>query len=131
MAQRRQVQKLASGDNKKGFCKFCKCTLSAKLCDIEKHRNTNKHKKAEEPFSAERRTILTFKKLGEAKKVEGTLAMFVAEHCSIRVVDHLSEVCKVCFSDSKAGSELQVKKIKVFWSNMQYSCATFHRKSEK
>ena len=100
------------GDDKKGFCKFCKCSLTAKLCDIEKHRSTNKHKKAEEPFSTERQTVLPFKKLGEAKKVEGTLAMFVAEHCSIRVVDHLSEVCKVCFNDSKAGSEQKLKRSK-------------------
>ncbi|KAG7164247.1 hypothetical protein Hamer_G031394 [Homarus americanus] len=38
--------------------------------------------------------------------------MFVAEHCSIRVVEHVSEVCKVRFSDSKAGSELKLKRSK-------------------
>lgn len=37
------------------------------------------------------------------------MSLFVAEHCSLRVVDHLSELCKSCFKDSKACKNLRLK----------------------
>ena len=34
--------------------------------------------------------------------------MFVIERCSILTCDHLTELCKACFSDSKIASEMKL-----------------------
>ncbi|XP_045104381.1 uncharacterized protein LOC123499914 [Portunus trituberculatus] len=38
--------------------------------------------------------------------------LFIAEHCSLRVVDHLSELCKVRFADSKGCKDFKLKRTK-------------------
>ncbi|CAK1603236.1 unnamed protein product [Parnassius mnemosyne] len=43
---------------------------------------------------------------------EGALTLFIAEHCSILSVDHLGELCKMCFKDSKATQELKLHRTK-------------------
>lgn len=101
------------GDDKRCFCKYCKCILSAKVSDLERHRTTDKHKKAEQPFSSFRQSVLPYQKVSnETKRVEGKLALFVAEHCVVRVADHLSDICTACFSDSKGCSDLKIKRSK-------------------
>lgn len=101
------------GDDTKAMCKYCKCSLGAKLSDLEKHRNTVKHKRAAEPFSCDRQRVLPFEKISDdSRRCEGRLSLFVAEHCALRTVDHLSEVCKSCFSDSKGCKDLKMKRSK-------------------
>lgn len=101
------------GDDRKCFCKYCKCIISAKVSDLERHRSTDKHKKAEQPFSSLRQSVLPFQKVSNETKIsEGKLALFVAEHCAVRVADHLSDICTACFSDSKGCSNLKLKRSK-------------------
>lgn len=61
------------GDNTKCLCKYCHCSLSAKLSDIERHRGTAKHKKAEEPFSGQRQTFINFETISDdVRETEGS-----------------------------------------------------------
>lgn len=101
------------GDDTKCVCKYCHCTLSAKRSDIDRHRQRLKHKKAEEPFSTERQGTIPFEKVsGDTHVTEGNVSLFIAEHCSLRVVDHLSELCKVRFADSKGCKNFKLKRTK-------------------
>lgn len=43
--------------------------------------------------------------------VEAKLSLFIAEHCSIMTVNHLTDLCKSCFSDSKC-SDIMLKRSK-------------------
>lgn len=43
---------------------------------------------------------------------EGTLTLFIAEHCSTMSVDHLGELCSKCFKDSKATDGLKLHRTK-------------------
>lgn len=84
------------GDDRKCRCKYCSCTIAAKLYDIEKHRMTNKHKKAAEPFSSERHVqrLIPFQKVqcNETKKTEAKAALFIAENCPIVSVNFFTFV---------------------------------------
>lgn len=103
----------AQGDDTKAYCKLCTCIITAKLSDLEKHRATAKHKRAEEPFSYQRQRTLPFERVdNESRKSEAQMAMFIAEHCALRVVDHLTDMCKACFSDSKGCKDLKLKRSK-------------------
>lgn len=85
----------AQGDDTKAYCKLCTCIITAKLSDLEKHRATAKHKRAEEPFSCQRQRTLPFERVdNDSRKSEAKMAMFIAEHCALRVVDHLTDMCK-------------------------------------
>lgn len=103
------------GDSSKCMCKYCHAVISAKLSDIERHRNTAKHKTAEAPFSnqRQRQAIIQFEQSSDdIRETEGGVSLFIAEHCSLRVVDHLSELCKSRFSDSKSCKNLKLKRSK-------------------
>ena len=66
--------------------------MSAKLCDIETHSKTAKHKKAEEPFTTQRQTTIPFEKVSDdIRETERSVSLFIAEDCLLRVVDHLGE----------------------------------------
>lgn len=101
------------GEDTKAHCKSCSCTLNAKLSDLNKHKATAKQKRAEEPFSSQRQKNLSFEKVdNKSRKSEAQLAMFIAEHCALRVVDHLTDLCKECFSDSKGCKDIKLKRSK-------------------
>lgn len=42
------------------------------------------------------------------KKEEATIAMTIAEHCSMLACDHIGEACKVAFSDSIAARNFHI-----------------------
>ncbi|XP_066979427.1 uncharacterized protein P5cr isoform X2 [Macrobrachium rosenbergii] len=42
------------GNDYRCFCKYCKCSITAKVFDIMKHSETSKHKRAANPQSAQR-----------------------------------------------------------------------------
>lgn len=101
------------GCDTKCYCKYCKVELLARLGDIERHSKTKKHVRAAEPFSSSRQRALPFKPIRqESKLVEGRLALFIAEHCSFLTVDHLCDLCKSCFSDSKGTVDLKLHRTK-------------------
>ncbi len=69
--------------------------------------------KAEEPFSTERQDTIPFEIVSDDTHVtEGNVSLFIAEHCSLRVVDHLNELCKVIFVDSKGCKNFKLKRTK-------------------
>ena len=97
----------------KGYCKYCKCQFAAKLSDLERHRLTSKHKKAQEPFSDQRQGVIPFKKISsESRSVEGALSLFIGCHCSVRVIDHLTDLCKTYFADSKSCADIKLHRSK-------------------
>ena len=101
------------GDSMKGYCKYCKCQFAAKLSDLERHWLTSKHKKAQEPFSDQRQGVIPFKKISsESRSVEGALSLFTGCHCSVRVIDHLTDLCKTYFADSKSCADIKLHRSK-------------------
>lgn len=91
-------------DTTKAYCKYCKCDIMAKLYCLKQHISSTKHKKAIEPMKSQSTIKFPIQKKDlNTQKAESSLALFVCEHCAIMAIDHLSEVCKHRFSDSKAG----------------------------
>lgn len=75
---------------------------------------TKKHKSAISDFGNSQSHI-DFKKKKVNKEThiaEARLALLVAKHTSINVVDHISKTCKSCFSDSPVASSLQLSRTK-------------------
>ena len=103
-----------TSDPARAFCTYCKTQIYAKLTDIKKHANTKKHKVKSNPFINKQQTKIPFKKgLNKSTSLtEATLSLFIAEHCSILSADHLSELCKKQFSDSKATANLRMHRTK-------------------
>ena len=102
------------GDHTKCRCKYCKSILNAKLCNIDRHATTTKHKKAMEKFSAERANVVqkTEYEGNTTKKAECTLALFLAAHGAVSLSDHLGNACKALFSDSKSCNDLKLHRTK-------------------
>lgn len=104
-------------DKTKAYCAFCKCEITAKLSDLRRHTTSVKHVRAAEPFSSSRQTKLPFSHISDTQRrsssqAEGRLAMVIAEHSSFLTVDHVSEACKVMFSDSSAVKNLKLHRTK-------------------
>ena len=96
-------------------CKFCHCVLASKLCDLKLHASTKKHKENAQAFSTGRQPTLPFKslkKVTDSQIAEGRMAMFVAAHTAVSTCDHLNNLCKGCFTDSKTASMIQMKRSK-------------------
>lgn len=63
--------------------------------------------------SAVRDRALPFVRVDDdSRKSEAQIAMFIAEHCALRVVDHLTDMCKACFGGSKGCKDLKLKRSK-------------------
>lgn len=106
-----------STNTKKAYCIYCKCEIVAKLYDLQNHAKAKKHVKASEPFSSDRQSRIAFPKCSETPnhkvcKAEGDLSLFVAAHTSFLTVDHLSELCKHCFCDSKSATNIKLHRSK-------------------
>jgi len=83
-------------------CKFCKSTIVARFSDLCAHSNTKKHMKSSEPFSSARQNKLPFRNNSNETKlkcanVKSRMALFICCHCSIRLIDHLTDITKSCF----------------------------------
>lgn len=103
------------GDSTKAFCSYCHSEMYAKLNDLKKHLETKKHKKQCELISHNRQ--LSFSPAianvcNFCARAECTLALYIAEHSSIRHIDHLTDVCKKCFKDSKSTSGMKLHRTK-------------------
>lgn len=96
-------------------CKYCHCVLSSKLCDLKDHANTKKHKGNAQAFSTGRQPTVPFqplRKITETQIAEGRMAMFVAAHTAVATCDHLNNLCKGCFADSRVATMVQMKRSK-------------------
>lgn len=104
------------GDSTKAFCSYCHSVIYAKLNDLQKHMETKKHKTKSELFSSNLRlnfpTAPTKTKCKHCARAECTLALYIAEHSSIRHIDHLTDVCKKCFNDSKSITDMKLHRTK-------------------
>ena len=59
-------------------------------------------------------TVIPFEKskIYETQVAEGKMALFIVEHNSINTCDHLTDVCKSSFPDSRIASQMQMKRSK-------------------
>lgn len=107
--------KKVPNDKTRVLCSCCGSTVAARHADLMKHAKTSKHKSCEQAFntiSQRKLTTVSLTKNSEPKKAaEGALALFVACHTSMNVVDHLSSLCSTQFADSKA-TEVQLRRTK-------------------
>lgn len=55
-------------------------------------------------------SVLSDKMFSHSKKAEGNVAIFIAEHIALRVVDHLSDLFKTFFADSKGFRDLTLRR---------------------
>ncbi|KAL1501031.1 hypothetical protein ABEB36_006436, partial [Hypothenemus hampei] len=75
---------------------YCKTTLKADKLDLVKQATSEKHKKKTvaqsiNGISVQHPTLVIFS-FENSKIVEFKIAVFIAEHCSINIVNHLSEL---------------------------------------
>ncbi|KAJ4444446.1 hypothetical protein ANN_06238 [Periplaneta americana] len=99
------------GDPSIARCKCSQCSVNVRLSDLLDHRRTKKHLKASEPFSTSRQSKLQFipvKHTYECAAAEAALSLLVINHCSIRSVDHLSELTKRFFKGADHASLLRL-----------------------
>lgn len=101
--------KLQKVGNLSACCMYCKSDFYAKMSDIKKHVTFQKHIEKTKPYnSATQSTLPVINKNIEAKTEEASIAMTIAEHCSMLACDHIGEACKVAFSDSIAPQNFHI-----------------------
>ncbi|XP_028166143.1 zinc finger protein 862-like [Ostrinia furnacalis] len=103
-----------SNDPTKAFCKFCHAEVYARIGDIKKHKETKKHKEKSDLVNKNKQLefLPASKDNTNSLKIEGTLALFIAEHTSIQQIDHLTEALKKCISDSKSVMDIKMHRSK-------------------
>ncbi|CAH0400399.1 unnamed protein product [Chilo suppressalis] len=96
-------------DATKAYCKYCKCNIIAKLYCLKQHISTTKHVKSVEPMKSQ--TKIKFAKI-QTRLDTQNLAHFICEHAAILTVDHLSDMCKKTFSDSRSTENMKLHRTK-------------------
>ncbi|CAG4960429.1 unnamed protein product [Parnassius apollo] len=99
----------------KAFCKYCHVEIAAKIYDLRKHRESKKHKAKCELITKNKQIQFTSTPDDGSKnsqKAEGQLALFIAEHTSISNTDHLTDLCKEVFHDSKCAKDIKMHRTK-------------------
>ncbi|KAI5643242.1 hypothetical protein NE865_04660 [Phthorimaea operculella] len=109
--------KPVSNDQTKAFCSLCHTEMFAKLADLRRHIDTKKHKNKYEAVSKNRQISFdaapkSSTSSSKCRKAEGKLALFITEHSSISTIDHLTDLCKDIFPDSKAIIDLKLHRTK-------------------
>lgn len=90
--------KWLSWQNNGCFCKWCQCNLSnMRKSAFEQHEKTAKHRKVQESFTKSKKITDAFKTSPsspkkELKEFEIKYSVSAACHCSVRSVDHSSEL---------------------------------------
>lgn len=86
-------------DPYKALCKYCKCSLNCKLYDLFAHSSTKKH--IEKMSIIKSTPKLPYGPQDFSTKLqEAAMCMFICQHTSIYTVDHLTDLCKSCFTDT-------------------------------
>lgn len=98
----------------KAFCTYCHVEVAAKIYDLRKHSESKKHKAKCELITKNKQIQFTSTPGGtnNSQKAEGQLALFVAEHTSISNIDHLTDLCKQVFCDSKWAKDIKMHRTK-------------------
>ncbi|KAH6938666.1 hypothetical protein HPB50_011680 [Hyalomma asiaticum] len=86
----------------------------AKLSDIKKHATTTKHQNSSEPHCSSRQKKLQYSAAAESScgKTEASLCLFICEHTAFLTADHLTELCKKQFMDSKSAAGMRMHRNK-------------------
>ncbi|XP_066960919.1 uncharacterized protein [Macrobrachium rosenbergii] len=87
------------------YCKLCFCTLIPRQPVLQKHEQSEKHKKKQ--LAVKCTNLITFQPRGPSEAVKRTeleLALAVSCHCSLLTVDHFSEIIKKNGKGSTLGS---------------------------
>lgn len=90
-----------NSDINKAYCKYCKCSINCKIDQIRAHMTTKKH--AQNTSSLVKQSTICFEpvKSSETCRQEAAIAMFIAQHCAIEPVGHLSELVNTHFGAKK------------------------------
>lgn len=95
-------------------CKFCGVQLASRYADLKNHGSSQKHRKNENAFlGPSRQQTLSFPTrtdISEVKRAEGKIALFISQHVSINLCDHLVDVCKSSFP--KCAEKIQMHRTK-------------------
>lgn len=105
---------ISAADNSKASCKICHCVLNAKKCDLIDHSKTSKHLSASKLIQHPKCSGY-FKPLETSahNNVEAAMCTYIAEHCSIRSVEHLTDLCNKYFVESNSKfTELKLRRTK-------------------
>ena len=109
-----------SNNKDSSYCKACKVTLkNANNCILLKHKNSVKQKRSFEfaKGSVDITQFLRKKATTESHQIaksEIMFAVYFAEHnIPFANIDHLLDVCKLAFSDSKIAKNLSMKRTKL------------------
>lgn len=84
-------------------CKFCEKMVTSRYADLKSHGESKKHKSNAAVVLGKSQMKIPFVKdftLDEAKTAEARLSLFVAQHTSIKMIDHLTDLCKNTFKNS-------------------------------
>lgn len=97
-------------------CKYCNCSIVSKLSNLIVHMATKKHTDATSILSSSNQSHILFARQKcnrEVSRAEGRLALLVAKHTSINVVDHVTDTIKECFGgSSNVASSIQLGRSK-------------------
>ncbi|KAJ0169456.1 hypothetical protein K1T71_015043 [Dendrolimus kikuchii] len=98
----------------KAFCTYCHIEIAAKIYDLRKHSESKKHKAKCELITKNKQIQFTSAPGGtdNSQKAEGQLVLFIAEHTSISNIDHLTDLCKEFFCDSKWAKDIKMHRTK-------------------
>lgn len=95
-------------------CKLCNHIVTSRYADLKAHATSQKHKKHEKLFIGPNvQPKIPFQKESEliaTREAEARLALFIAQHTSINVTDHLVLCCRTSFS--KHAENLQMHRTK-------------------
>ncbi|KAL7742914.1 hypothetical protein ACLKA6_002064 [Drosophila palustris] len=84
-------------DPDKAYCKYCKCSLNAKIDQLRAHGTTKKHIQNAAPYAQVNKITFKTDSTPATRRQEAALAMFCAQHTAINPVGHMSELCSLHF----------------------------------
>lgn len=109
-------------NNYKAYCRFCKVSFTSELTVIKNHKTSEKHSLIFASNTVKQNSITSFtiKNTPEEQnlqklitKAEVKLAGFIAEHnIPFLASDHLSDLLKNIFTDSKIAKNIKIKRTK-------------------
>lgn len=100
-----------SSDETRAYCSYCKCSIMAKLYDVQAHVATKKHQSNSSCFS--QKSKLPFGQINtKTEEQEAVLSLFVAEHTAIGTVDHLAKLCIGHFCNTSSSGQIKIQRTK-------------------
>ena len=96
-----------AGSESKAFCRCCKTEMVAEITVLKNHNKSKKHKEKEKILAPTQKSITQCLQRTSEKEKLVKLAGFLAEHnIAMRATDHLVDVIKDIFSDSKTAQNI-------------------------